>query len=387
MQKLLKILPFVALFFLIFPRVFTQTMLSATFVDLHQDIGLTLEQFEMMNSLFFLLISGLFIPIGLLCDQVSKKKLIIYSGWLFLIGCVIGSVAKTPTGVLVARALQALATPFSFTAGLTLALEQVSSQAKGRLISYFSVMMTVGFIFGPYIGGLLAHSFGWRAIFAINIPFLLLGLACAFILKTPSIGEKRPFFSGFKELKKADFLLGCFTIALFQIFSSYYLYMPTILQESSLMSASKAGGIVTLTLIPALIVMPIIGHLYDRYGFIPLYIASLFLTTVALVLLKQEILFIGFIFFTIGISLMGTPSVTFSIGGIDQKHRGLAIATNATVRFFGGFVGSKAFGWILDQNRINPIHALQQMNNLSCCLLAFGAFGFVYYLMMRIKRA
>lgn len=97
----------------------------------------------------------------------------------FLIGSVLCGVAWNLESLIAFRAVQGAG------AGLILpVLMAVLTQAAGRerlmsAMGSFSLIVQVGPILGPVVGGLLIEASNWRWIFLVNVPFCLLGLALA----------------------------------------------------------------------------------------------------------------------------------------------------------------------------------------------------------------
>lgn len=126
----------------------------------------------------FLLAMAAVVPLsGWLIDRLGGRTAWMTSLAIFLTGSVLCGISWNLFSLIIFRALQGVG------AGLILpVLMAVLTQAAGkeRLMSAmgsFSLLVQVGPILGPVVGGLLIEASNWRWIFLVNVPFCLLGLA------------------------------------------------------------------------------------------------------------------------------------------------------------------------------------------------------------------
>jgi MFS family permease len=50
----------------------------------------------------------------------------------------------------------------------------IPENKRSSVFGYFGAMLGASAVIGPMIGGLLTEHFGWKAIFLVNLPLLLL---------------------------------------------------------------------------------------------------------------------------------------------------------------------------------------------------------------------
>ncbi len=53
-----------------------------------------------------------------------------------------------------------------------------------KAIGIWSASMSAGAAGGPIIGGLLIEAFSWQAVFLLNVPVVVVGIAAGFLLAT-----------------------------------------------------------------------------------------------------------------------------------------------------------------------------------------------------------
>lgn len=145
----------------------------------------------------FLLAMAAIVPVsGWLLDRLGGRRTWMLSLAVFFVGSVLCGVAWSLPALIAFRIMQGLG------AGLILPVLMAvltKEAGKDRLLSamgIFALIIQVGPIFGPVLGGLLIDATNWRWIFLINIPFCLIALVLAPIAiedDKPSPGQHRPF--------------------------------------------------------------------------------------------------------------------------------------------------------------------------------------------------
>lgn len=147
----------------------------------------------------YLLALGLFIPAsGWISDKIGCKKLLIIS----LIGFIISSVAcGLSTNIISLVIFRAFQGAFgAFTAPVArLAMVRIFKNDRLTAMSIVAVIATLGPVIGPLVGGAMTTYIGWRMIFFINFPIVLICIILISIyLPNISVAKIRKFdFKGF----------------------------------------------------------------------------------------------------------------------------------------------------------------------------------------------
>ncbi len=118
----------------------------------------------------FLLIAGWY------ADALGRKKVFLLGLIIFAIGSVAATVAWTAPVLIGARVVQSIGGAIQYPAGLALLLEAFPADRRQAAIGIWGAMGALAAAAGPTLGGLLVDAFGWRSIFAINLPVALVAL-------------------------------------------------------------------------------------------------------------------------------------------------------------------------------------------------------------------
>jgi hypothetical protein len=137
---------------------------------------------------------------GKLSTLFGPRRVFLTGVIILLVGGSIGAAAPTFGFLLVSRALIGIGTSACYPTAMALVRKRADAMGLGvpsRVLGNFSIAGQVTAVIGLPLGGVLAGAFGWRAIFAVNIPLALVSIALTFfgVAKDPPLlGEKRDQF-------------------------------------------------------------------------------------------------------------------------------------------------------------------------------------------------
>lgn len=152
------------------------TALVGIGVDMHAGPGATAS---LVSVLY--LFSAVFQPtMGKLSTLFGPRRIFLTGVAILLTGGVVGAWAPTFFFLLVARALIGVGTSACYPTAMALVRQRADATGTGvpsRVLGNFSIAAQVTVVIGLPLGGVLVGAFGWRAIFALNIPLALVSIA------------------------------------------------------------------------------------------------------------------------------------------------------------------------------------------------------------------
>ena len=125
---------------------------------------------------YLLAITTLLVSAGRLGDRFGRRRLLFLGVAVFTTASLVCGAASDLALLLAARGAQGLGAALMLALSLALVGESVPREQAGRTMGLLGTMSAVGTAFGPALGGLLAATFGWRALFLVNVPVGLLNL-------------------------------------------------------------------------------------------------------------------------------------------------------------------------------------------------------------------
>ncbi|PMD31441.1 MFS general substrate transporter [Hyaloscypha variabilis F] len=101
-------------------------------------------------------------------DIFGRRTLLLGAVSLFVLGCALGGASKSMTMLIIARTIQGTGSGGVDTLTETIILDLVPLRDRAKYLSYVSIGTTVGYVAGPFIGGLIVVRLGWPWVFYLN---------------------------------------------------------------------------------------------------------------------------------------------------------------------------------------------------------------------------
>jgi MFS family permease len=150
----------------------TSTAMPTIIGDLHG-----LEHYAWVASVYLLACTVSMPLYGRLADVLGRKKVVLFAIGLFCVASVLAAASRNMGQLILFRALQGLGAGGVMPVVLTILGDIFTLEERARIQGVFSAVWGVAALAGPALGAFLVHTFGWRSIFYVNLPFGALGFA------------------------------------------------------------------------------------------------------------------------------------------------------------------------------------------------------------------
>ncbi|MCI2954666.1 MFS transporter [Staphylococcus caprae] len=134
-------------------------------------------------TLYTLLLTGTIIIFGRLSDKYSRLNIYIFGLTIFLIASILCGFSNDIIQLIVFRGLQGIGAAMLQGTATAIITTTIPENRQGPALGTLSILLGIGPVLGPSIGGLLISIGNWRWIFWINIPIIFLGLIGCLLLK------------------------------------------------------------------------------------------------------------------------------------------------------------------------------------------------------------
>jgi EmrB/QacA subfamily drug resistance transporter len=135
----------------------------------------------------YLLASAVFlVPFGRLADIHGRKKIFSLGLFVFTTASLAMVVSVSPAMIIGLRVVQGMGAALIFGTAVAILTSVTPPQERGKALGIYTTAVYLGLSMGPFLGGFLTSSFGWRSIFLVNVPLGILVLA---IIRTKLDGE------------------------------------------------------------------------------------------------------------------------------------------------------------------------------------------------------
>ncbi|MBN1306497.1 MAG: MFS transporter [Chitinispirillaceae bacterium] len=222
---------------------------------------------------------ALFSPIwGNLGDRFGRKTMVLRAFFGMSVTMALISFAATPSGIFVIRMIHGCLAG-AISASVALVASFTSEKRMGSTLAFLHTAILAGNIGGPFIGGILADAFGFRACFLITSAILLLcGILILLFVKetftrpakeaTYSIRDNFRYFFSNRQLLIISLVVLLVQMGQMGIGAVLPLFIAQ-LYHSTVMVSTVVGSVFAVTGFSAAIGASFWGRRADKKGFRP----------------------------------------------------------------------------------------------------------------------
>lgn len=151
------------------------TVVNVALPRIESDLGGGFSTIQWVLDSYLLMLGSLVLIGGALGDLLGRRRVFLWGIVGFGITSLACGLAPTAATLVLARAAQGLAAAFMVPGSLAILSSVFAGPDRGRAIGLWSGLSGIVTAIGPFIGGTLvdAHPSGWRAVFLINLPLVL----------------------------------------------------------------------------------------------------------------------------------------------------------------------------------------------------------------------
>jgi EmrB/QacA subfamily drug resistance transporter len=155
------------------------TIVTTAVPDMARSLHASAVQMNLAVSAYVLTLA-VFIPLSSWCaDRFGARRIFIAALALFTLGSALCGLADSFPELVAMRVLQGLGGAMMTPVGRLILLRSFPRRELVRAMTYTTLPALIGPVLGPLVGGALTTYFSWRWIFAVNVPFGLLGIELA----------------------------------------------------------------------------------------------------------------------------------------------------------------------------------------------------------------
>ena len=138
------------------------------------DLHASTTSLQWVISGYQIVLGAFMIAGGRLGDILGRRRVLLAGVVLFGASSLACGFAPSPAPLILLRLLQGLGTAIMFPLALAVVTNAYPAEQLRRAIGIVYMVSATGTAAGPFIGGLFTETLGWRWIFFMNIPIVLL---------------------------------------------------------------------------------------------------------------------------------------------------------------------------------------------------------------------
>jgi MFS family permease len=286
-------------------------------------------------------------PAGSIADRVGYARALTWGRWTFGIGAALGMLAPSLAFVVLGRLLMAAGGALIIPTAMALVRIAVPPERRSRAFGIMGSVLGGAAAVGPALGSWMTEHFGWRSLFVINVPLLLLSW-----LLQPRVAEdhapvRRRDFGYVTLVRNRAFLTGALVISTQNLaMYSLLIQVPFLFGGGEAADAGLGLAIIAMTFTMAA-TSPIGGWLAEWVGVKLIVAAGGLIGALGVIGLGAlpsaasptqvglRLLLVG-----LGLGLSTGPANAAAISAVPQEQSGIASATMSILRYFGAIAGT-----------------------------------------------
>ncbi len=141
-----------------------------------QSLSTDLKTIAWVVMAYLIIITGSLLLMGKLADLFGRGKIFLLGFITFTLGSALCGSSPTIYFLIGSRLVQGLGASALMAIGPAIMTTTFQEKDRGQALGMLGSVVSLGFIAGPLLGGVLVEHLGWRSIFFINLPIGAVGI-------------------------------------------------------------------------------------------------------------------------------------------------------------------------------------------------------------------
>jgi EmrB/QacA subfamily drug resistance transporter len=155
------------------------TVVNVALPDIAKDLHSSFSELQWVVDAYALGLASFLLTTGTLADRFGHRRIFVYGLVAFTSASILCGVATTPTFLILARGAQGIGGAAMFATSLSLIAHAFSGPDRGTAFGIWGATIGAAVAIGQLVGGVLTQQVTWEAIFFVNVPIGIAGVAGA----------------------------------------------------------------------------------------------------------------------------------------------------------------------------------------------------------------
>jgi EmrB/QacA subfamily drug resistance transporter len=160
----------------IFISAMDMTIVNVALPDMSNDLNAGIGELQWVLDAYLISLAGLLLVGNGLADRFGRRRVFLYGLVGFAVASVLAAVSQVVGEVIAARVLMGAAAACVMPPALSLVAVLFPPELRAKAAGIWSAVGGIGLALGPVLGGALVDLAGWRWVFLVNVPFVLLAV-------------------------------------------------------------------------------------------------------------------------------------------------------------------------------------------------------------------
>ncbi|WP_017211010.1 MFS transporter [Clostridium beijerinckii] len=176
MNKKQKVLAFISLAIACFLTVLDSTIVNVSLPSMADYFNTDITGISWVSTAYLIPFSALLINFSKIADIFGRKKLFIIGLIVFGISSILCGLSTSLSMIIIFRIMQGIGAAILAPLAIPLGIESFGKDAMSKLAIVIGMTISIAAASGPVVEGILNEAFGFKAIFYVNVPFIIVSL-------------------------------------------------------------------------------------------------------------------------------------------------------------------------------------------------------------------
>ena len=184
--------------------------------SVQRDFDATSANLQLIVVAYMIAMAACTLPIGAISDRVGRKPMYITGLACFIVGSALCAISWNVEILIAARVVQGAGGAAIFGLALAILTDNAERAQVPKIIALWTTISIVASSAGPFVGGVLVTTLGWRSVFWIDVPLAIFVMivAIAALKDDHKVQAQRMKLTGGVLIALT---LSCFTWAILQM--------------------------------------------------------------------------------------------------------------------------------------------------------------------------
>lgn len=176
MNKKENVLAFISLAIACFLTVLDSTIVNVSLPSMADYFKTDITGISWVSTAYLIPFSALLINFSKIADIFGRKKLFIIGLLVFGFSSIFCGLSTSLSMIIIFRIMQGIGAAILTPLSIPLGIELFGKAALSKLSILIGMIISIAAASGPVVGGILNEAFGFKAIFYVNIPFIIISI-------------------------------------------------------------------------------------------------------------------------------------------------------------------------------------------------------------------
>ena len=149
---------------------FMASSINVALPSISSEFSTTAFLYGWIATSYLLSTAAFLVPFGRLADIYGRKRVFLLGIWIFTFASILCSLAPSALILIAFRVMQGIGSAMMFGTMIAILTSVFPPEERGKVIGINTAIVYVGLSVGPFMGGILTDTLGWRSLFIVLLP-------------------------------------------------------------------------------------------------------------------------------------------------------------------------------------------------------------------------